>query len=52
MAYIGHPLRDDFLYGERKEGKSYLLHAGHIEFTHPFTNERITLVSKAGFENE
>lgn len=43
MAYIGHPLKYDFLYGEKVEGKNYKLHAKSIEFTHPFTEERIIL---------
>ena len=30
-------------YGEREEGKIYMLHAHSIEFTHPITNERICL---------
>lgn len=49
MSYIGHPLRYDFLYGVRTEGEIYRLHAKSIEFTHPFTNERIILESKADF---
>ncbi len=51
MAYIGHPLRYDFLYGVREGDKIYKLHAKSIEFTHPFTNERLILTSKADFEN-
>ncbi len=43
MAHIGHPLRYDFLYGEKVEGEIYKLHAKSIEFTHPFTNERLLL---------
>ena len=50
MAYIGHPLRYDFLYGEREGDEIYRLHAKSIEFTHPFTGERIKLTSKADFE--
>ena len=45
MAYIGHPLCYDFLYGEKEEGKNYKLHAKSIEFTHPFTDKKITLTS-------
>ncbi len=51
MAYIGHPLRNDFLYGERKGDETYKLHATSIEFTHPFTKERMILTSKADFED-
>ena len=52
MAYIGHPLVNDFLYGEKNGDENYKLHAKSIEFTHPFTNERITLKAKADFSNE
>ena len=50
MAYIGHPLVDDFLYGERTEGKIYKLHAKEISFVHPFTNEKLILTSEAKFD--
>lgn len=50
MAYIGHPLHADFLYGERIEGENYSLHAKRITFTHPVTGENIKLESKADFE--
>ncbi len=49
MAYIGHPLLYDFLYGERAEGEIYKLHARSIEFTHPFTEERMILTRDADF---
>lgn len=49
MAYIGHPLRYDFLYGDKVDGKNYKLHAKSIEFTHPFTNERMILVKEFVF---
>ena len=50
MAHIGHPLVNDFLYGTSKNGNNYLLHAKSIEFTHPMTNERLQITSKAEFE--
>ena len=50
MAYIGHPLYADFLYGERIEGQNYLLHAKKITFKHPITEEPLILESKADFE--
>lgn len=50
MAYIGHPLVGDFLYGERIEGKTYSLHAKYMEFPHPITEKTVTLNSKASFE--
>ena len=49
MAYIGHPLRHDFLYGDKVEGKNYKLHAKSIEFTHPFTEARMVLTKDADF---
>lgn len=44
MAYIGHPLCGDTLYGEESEliGRQ-ALHCSRLEFTHPTTGERITL---------
>ena len=50
MAYIGHPLKYDFLYGEREDGQIYHLHAKSIEFTHPHTCKRILIEKKADFE--
>lgn len=44
FAYIGHPLVDDFLYGERSnEGKTYTLHCTEITFPHPKDNEPLTI---------
>jgi len=51
MAYIGHPLRYDFLYGERVPGESYRLHCKSISFPHPKTHARITLTRNAEFED-
>jgi 23S rRNA pseudouridine1911/1915/1917 synthase len=45
FSYIGHPLYADALYGEKVDGKTYTLHAGKIEFTHPFTSEKIVLTA-------
>lgn len=48
FSHIGHALVGDFLYGtETKEG--YSLHCSNLSFTHPITNERITVKSKADF---
>ena len=52
FAYVGHPLAADFLYGERAPGESYKLHATSLSFRHPITGERITLTSRADFEND
>ena len=51
MAYIGHPLRDDFLYGEKNESKKYMLHCRSITFPHPIYGKDITVYAKADFEN-
>ena len=46
MAYIGHPLKNDFLYGERG-AETYSLHCASLSFPHPFTNEVITVEAQA-----
>ncbi len=43
MAYIGHPLVGDFLYGERREGATYSLTCVELSFTHPYSGERMTI---------
>lgn len=44
MAYIGHPLAGDWLYGT--EDKDFvprqMLHSSYIEFLHPVTGERLS----------
>lgn len=44
MAYIGHPVAGDPLYGPRKtlKGKGQFLHAETLGFTHPITGELMT----------
>ena len=42
MAYIGHPLVNDFLYGTRGE-ETYFLHCSSLSFPHPFTGETVTV---------
>ncbi len=42
MAHIGHPLVNDFLYGERGD-EGYFLKCYEISFPHPLTNEIIRL---------
>ena len=49
MAYIGHPLVDDFLYGTRGE-ETYSLHCASLSFPHPFTNEMITVNAEIPFK--
>ena len=43
LSSIGLPLYADALYGEKVDGKTYTLHAKSLEFTHPFTKEKIKL---------
>lgn len=43
MAYIGHPLYNDFLYGERVCDGTYHLHCEELSFTHPFSRQMITM---------
>jgi 23S rRNA-/tRNA-specific pseudouridylate synthase len=50
MAYIGHPLKNDFLYGVREGEEQYMLHAREMEIMHPITGERLKLFSPADFE--
>ena len=44
MAYIGHPLLNDFLYGTRS-AETYSLHCNSLSFPHPFTGEIITVTA-------
>lgn len=43
MAHIGHPLVNDFLYGERTQDGTYRLHCFSLSFPHPKNNEILTL---------
>ena len=43
MAHIGSPLYADFLYGEKIEGENYSLRCVSLSFTHPYTDEKITI---------
>ena len=44
MAHIGHPLYSDFLYGTQIGDEVYRLHCKMLEFPHPASGERITLL--------
>jgi len=50
MAHIGHPLTNDFLYGNGKPGDVYCLHAAKLAFPHPATTECIVLESTPPFD--
>lgn len=41
LSHIGHPLCGDMLYGGNPVFKRQALHAVKLEFTHPFTEEKI-----------
>jgi 23S rRNA pseudouridine1911/1915/1917 synthase len=41
LSHIGHPLLGDTLYGGKPVVDRQALHAAKLEFSHPFTNERI-----------
>lgn len=48
MNYIGHPILGDPLYGTRSNPwglDKQTLHAGHLEFTHPATDEKVSFNS-------
>ena len=42
MAYIGHPLINDFLYG-KKSDETYFLHCCSLSFPHPMSGKMITI---------
>ena len=48
MAYIGHPVAGDPLYGPRKtlKGNGQFLHAQTLGFTHPKTGETMTFTAE------
>ncbi|WAN63551.1 LSU rRNA pseudouridine(1911/1915/1917) synthase [Candidatus Phytoplasma rubi] len=42
LSYLKHPICGDFLYGPKKQTlQQQLLHAKKLEFTHPFTGEKL-----------
>ncbi len=44
MAYVGHPLLNDFLYDENADcDKHFYLHCQKISFVHPYTKQNITI---------
>lgn len=50
FSYIGHPLKNDFLYGRQNENESYLLHCIELSLPHPKTGEILTLRSNPDFK--
>ena len=49
LAHIGTPLLYDFLYGERTEEKTYLLHCESLSFLHPITGQEVHITAPAPF---
>jgi 23S rRNA pseudouridine1911/1915/1917 synthase len=49
MAYIGHPVAGDEVYGPRKtlKGNGQFLHARTLGFTHPRTGEVVAFTAEA-----
>ncbi len=50
MAHIGHPLSNDFLYGNGNSKDSYKLHAERLAFPHPRTGAVVTVTAPLPFE--
>ena len=47
MAYIGHPIAGDDLYGAEKiKENRHLLHCGRVVFQHPVTGNKLEIVHK------
>ncbi len=48
LSHIGHPIKGDVKYGDRRSNKdkSIHLHAWKISFTHPISGEKINLEAK------
>ncbi|MBQ7314410.1 MAG: RluA family pseudouridine synthase [Clostridia bacterium] len=52
MAYIGHPLCNDYLYGRGGEDGTYRLHMCRLSFPHPADGRTVTIASEAPFASE
>jgi 23S rRNA pseudouridine1911/1915/1917 synthase len=54
MAFFGHPVLGDTLYGARHMPKAdrLMLHAYSLSFTHPATGERMTFTAPCPFSKE
>jgi 23S rRNA pseudouridine1911/1915/1917 synthase len=42
LAYLGHPLTGDFLYGQEGTLSRPALHSAQLAFLHPMTGEKLT----------
>ena len=52
MASIGHPVMGDPIYGHPSNAPRLMLHASSLQFTHPGTQERLTLTAPCPFEED
>ena len=52
MASIGHPVMGDPIYGHANNAPRLMLHAYSLAFTHPRTQERLTMTAPCPFEEE
>ena len=52
MAYIGHPVTNDKVYGKEKTSFGQYLHASKLEFIHPITKKEIIVEAPLPIEFE
>ena len=52
MAYIGHPINNDKVYGKEKTSFGQYLHASKLEFIHPITKKEIIVEAPLPIEFE
>ena len=52
MAYIGHPVTNDKVYGKEKTSFGQYLHASKLEFIHPITKKEIIVEAPLPIELE
>ena len=52
MAYIGHPITNDKVYGKEKTSFGQYLHASKLEFIHPITKKEIIVEAPLPIEFE
>ena len=52
MAYIGHPVNNDKVYGKEKTSFGQYLHASKLEFIHPITKKEIIVEAPLPIEFE
>ncbi len=45
MSYMGHPIYGDSMYGANQSGERTRLHCHKISFTHPITDEEISITA-------